>query len=207
MWRTILADVMQLPLINADRMMLSILPEAGEGGHLVPWAAKLRDTDRDWMRVAQQGVQAFVGQAMGAKVPFAMETVFSYWEPRPDGTIASKIDLVEQLKAAGYFVLLLFVGLSDAGYSVLRVKTRVIDGGHGIDEATLRARFPRTQRAIAAAVTVADASILTDNSRSLMQAFTVCRVQLASRVLFEVRGNQPSAPQLILNWMDQVCPM
>lgn len=207
MWRRGLADVLQIPLINADRMMLSILPEAGEGGHLVPWAARLRDTDRDWMRVAQQGVQAFVGQAMGAKLPFATETVFSYWEPRPNGTIASKIELIEQLKAAGYFVLLLFVGLNDVITSILRVRSRVLEGGHGIDEATLRARFPRTQRAIAAAVGVADASVLTDNSRAPTQAFTVCRVQLASRVLFDIRDGQTLAPGPILNWLDQVCPM
>ena len=207
MWRRSLADVLQMPLINADRMMLSILPEAGEGGHLVPWAARLRDTDRNWMRVAQQGVQAFIGQAMGAKVPFATETVFSYWEPRPDGTVASKIELIGQLKAAGYFVLLLFVGLNDVVTSILRVRTRVLDGGHGIDEATLRARFPRTQRAISAAVGVADASILTDNSRVPTQAFTVCRVQLASRVLFDIRDGQTLAPGPILSWLDQVCPM
>lgn len=207
MWRRILADLLQIPLINADRMMLSILPEAGEDGHLVPWAARLRDTDRGWMRVAQQGVQAFVSQAMGAKVPFAMETVFSYWESRPDGTVASKIELIEQLKSAGYFVLLLFVGLSDAEYSVLRVRTRVLEGGHGIDEKTLRARFPRTQRAIAAALSVADASILTDNSRLPTQAFSVCRVQLASKVLFDARSNVSTMPNLILNWMGKVCPM
>lgn len=207
MWRTTLADVMQLPLVNADRMMLSILPEAGNDGHLVPWAAQLRDNDRDWMRVAQQGVQAFVGQTMGAKVPFAMETVFSYWEPRPDGTTASKIELIEQLQAAGYFVLLLFVGLSDVEYSIFRVRTRVFEGGHGIDDTTLRARFPRTQRAIAAAVTVADASILTDNSRSPLEAFTVCQVQLASGLLFNVRNCQVPVPQLVLNWLDQIYPV
>ena len=37
MWRLRLADVLQIPLINADRMMLSILPEPGEGGRLVSW--------------------------------------------------------------------------------------------------------------------------------------------------------------------------
>lgn len=206
MWRTILADVMQLPLINADRMMLSILPEADNDEHLVPWAARLRDTDRDWMRVAQQGVQAFVGQAMGAKVPFAMETVFSYWEPRPDGTTASKIELIEQLQAAGYFVLLLFVGLSDVEYSLLRVRTRVVEGGHGIDDTTLRARFPRTQRAIAAAVTVADASVLIDNSQSPTQAFKVCQVRLGMKLLFDIRDGRASVPRLTLIWMDQVCP-
>jgi predicted ABC-type ATPase len=77
MWRSSLADRLQLPLINADRMMLSILPEPGEDGHLAPWAARLRDRHVGWMRVAQQGVQAFIGHAIEARVPFAMETVFS----------------------------------------------------------------------------------------------------------------------------------
>jgi predicted ABC-type ATPase len=111
MWRSVLADRLEMPLINADRMMLSILPEPGEDRQLVAWAARLRDQDPGWMRVAQQGVQAFVGHAMAEQVPFAMETVFSYWEERPDGRVASKIDLITNLQAAGYFVLLAFVGL------------------------------------------------------------------------------------------------
>jgi predicted ABC-type ATPase len=128
MWHSSLADRLEMPLINADRMMLSILPEPGLDGHLVPWADRLRDRHEGWMRVAQQGVQAFVGHAMAARVPFAMETVFSYWEEQPDGRIASKIDLIADLQAAGYFVLLVFVGLPNAQASVLRVMTRVQGG-------------------------------------------------------------------------------
>jgi predicted ABC-type ATPase len=207
MWRRSLADTLQLPLINADRMMLSILPEPGEDGHLTEWAATLRDNDRGWMGVAQQGVNAFVGHAMGAKVPFAMETVFSYWEEQPDGRVLSKIDLIREMQAAGYFVLLFFVGLASPELSILRVDTRVTEGGHGIDEPTLRRRFPKTQRAISEAVKVADASILTDNSRSKGQAFTVCRVQLGQDVLYDVRtgGNPP--PGIIAGWMDVVAPL
>lgn len=105
MWRKRLSGQLQIPLINADRMMLSILPEPGSDGSLDEWAQSLRDTDESWMRVAQDGVQAFVGHAMRAKVPFAMETVFSYWEEQPDGTVLSKIDLIEDMRRAGYFVL------------------------------------------------------------------------------------------------------
>ncbi len=36
MWRKVLSDRLQIPLINADRMMLSILPETGSDGALVP---------------------------------------------------------------------------------------------------------------------------------------------------------------------------
>jgi predicted ABC-type ATPase len=206
MWRQSLADRLQMPLINADRMMLSILPEAGADGHLVPWAVRLRDTNQGWMRVAQQGVQAFVGHAMAARVPFAMETVFSYWEPGADGKIASKIDLIRDLQAAGYFVLLVFVGLAGAGMSILRVMTRVQEGGHGIAEATLRKRFPKTQKAIGAAIRVADASILADNSRTPAEAFTICRVQLGPMPLFDIRRGVRKPPSDIAAWLDVVAP-
>lgn len=186
MWRKRLSGQLQIPLINADRMMLSILPEPGSDGALDEWAQTLRDTDESWMRVAQDGVQAFVGHAMGAKVPFAMETVFSYWEEQPDGTVLSKIDLIEDMQRAGYFVLLFFVGLTNAELSILRVQTRVAEHGHDVPMERLLKRFPKTQRAIAAASKVADAAIFTDNSRDLKQAFTVCRVQLGESELYEI---------------------
>jgi len=158
------------------------------------------------MGVAQQGVNAFVGHAMGATVPFAMETVFSYWEPQPDGRTLSKIDLIREMQAAGYFVLLFFVGLASADLSVLRVMTRVETGGHGVDEPTLRRRFPKTQKAISEAMSVADAAILTDNSRDPGQAFTVCKVQLGVASLFDVRRLTKPPSSLIRSWLDVVAP-
>lgn len=176
MRRKRLSSQLQIPLINADRMMLSILPEAGSDGALDPWAQALRDTDQSWMRVAQDGVQAFVGHAMKAKVPFAMETVFSYWDARPDGTVLSKLDLIRDMQRAGYFVLLFFVGLTNVELSILRVQTRVAENGHNVEMDRLLRRFPKTQRAISEAAKIADASILTDNSRDVRRTFTVCRV-------------------------------
>jgi predicted ABC-type ATPase len=166
LWHRSLADEMQVPLVNADRMMVSILPEVNSEGALPPWAADLRDTDESWMRVAQKGVQAFVGHAMNAKVPFAMETVFSHWVEREDGTFESKVDRIRDMQDAGYFVLLVFVGLASVELSVSRVATRVIEHGHGVAEAKLRERFPRTQKAVAAALKVADASLATKHSTS-----------------------------------------
>lgn len=188
-------------------MMLSILPEPGEDGRLTDWAITLRDTDRGWMGVAQQGVNAFVGHAMGAKVPFAMETVFSYWEPQADGSVRSKVDLIRDMQAAGYFVLLVFVGLADADLSVLRVMTRVSEGGHSIDEPTLRRRFPKTQTAVASAPAFTDAAILADNSRTPSEAFTVCRVQLGQNALFDVRTAPKPVPSLIAAWLTIVAPV
>ncbi len=207
MWRKSLSDQLRIPLINADRMMLSILPEPASDGSLEIWAQEVRDKDHGWMRVAQDGVQAFVGHAMQAKVPFAMETVFSYWEPLTDGKIASKLDLIRDMQAAGYFVLLFFVGLTNVDLSKLRVQTRVSENGHGVDEDRLERRFPKTQKAIGEAAKIADASIFTDNSRDQKLAFTVCRIQLGEMALFDLRDGPDRVPAAILQWLDKVSPI
>jgi predicted ABC-type ATPase len=207
MWRRMLSGHLQIPLVNADRMMLSILPEPGSDGVLEEWARTLRDTDESWMSVAQSGVQAFIGHALIAKVPFAFETVFSYWERQPDGTVLSKLDLIRDMQAAGYFVLLFFVGLTNVDLSILRVQTRVADNGHDVPLDRLFRRFPKTQRAIAAASRVADASILVDNSRSPGRAFTVCRVQIGERQLFDLREAADTVPPAIAEWLEVVAPL
>lgn len=206
MWRKVLSDRLQIPLINADRMMLSILPETGSDGTLIPWAQSLRDTDQSWMKVAQDGVQAFVGHAMQSKVPFAMETVFSYWEELPDGTVHSKLDLIRDMQAAGYFVLLLFVGLANVELSILRVQTRVAEHGHDVETERLVRRFPKTQRAIGAASTIADASVFVDNSREERLAFTVGRVQVGEQCLYDLRQTGRSVPSAIAQWIDIISP-
>jgi predicted ABC-type ATPase len=205
MWYHYLVTTLEIPLVNADRMMMSILPEVGSGLDLPEWAVRLRDQDKSWMKVAQKGVEAFVGQAMGESLPFAMETVFSHWVEHPDGRTESKIDLIREMQAAGYFVLLVFVGLSSEQLSVGRVSSRVASGGHDVENATLLRRFPRTQRAIREAAAVADGTILVDNSRTLEKAFTVCRAQLGIEVLFDLRetGNVPVE---IGAWLDVVSP-
>lgn len=44
MWRKSLSNQLRIPLLNADRMMLSILPEPDGSGALIDWAQELRDT-------------------------------------------------------------------------------------------------------------------------------------------------------------------
>ena len=206
LWYEALAETLKIPLVNADRMMLSILPEADDDGFLPPWAADLRDTDQSWMRVAQNGVQAFVAQALSQGVPFAMETVFSHWVEHADGTVESKVDLIHQMQSAGYFVLLLFVGLTSEQVSIGRVATRTAEGGHGVDVKKLISRFPRTQKAILKAAPVADATVFLDNSRTKKEAFTVVRVQVGSDQRFDLRAASLSAPAEIVEWMTKACP-
>lgn len=56
------------------------------------------------------------------------------------------------------------------------------------------------------AASIADATIMADNSRDERQAFTVCRVQLGARVLFDLRDYAGGAPPAIQAWMDVVAP-
>lgn len=207
MWYERLSSVLKIPLINADRMMMSMLPEVRRGQRLSGWASELRDNDKSWMKVAQEGLQGFVAKALANKVPFATETVFSYWEAKGDGTFASKIDNIRDMQAAGYFVVLFFVGLATPELSIMRVASRVARGGHAVPDETLIHRFPRTQKAISHSLQVVDAAILVDNSREQDHAFTVCRVQARADVFYDWRTNAANPPpEAILKWLTVVAP-
>ena len=195
LWNERLAPRLQIPLVNADRITASILPPAdSKTGHLPGWAQKLRDNDTRWQLLSQAGVQAFVGLVMEQKMPFAFETVFSHWKTLPDGRVESKAGVIKTLQAAGYFVVLLFVGLSTAPLSILRVETRREQGGHGVPLDKLITRFPRTQRAIGYAAPLADMTLMFDNSRTADKAFALVRAQRGKRILFDCRD-----PQYILD--------
>lgn len=79
LWYERLADGLQIPLVNADRLTLSLLPEPGADRKLRPWASRLRDEDQRWQKLAQDGVQLFMGLAMDQGMPFAFETASHTW--------------------------------------------------------------------------------------------------------------------------------
>lgn len=190
LWNDRLAPVLQRPLINADRLITSILPAADSSGQLVSWAAQLRDQDERWQRLAQDGVASFLGLVTDQKMSFGYETVFSHWKELPDGTVESKVDLISNLQKEGYYVVLLFVGLVSAQLSVARVDTRKRQGGHAVDVPKLISRFPRTQKAVGHATTVADMTIMFDNSATADKAFRLVRVQHKKRIRFDCRDPQ-----------------
>ena len=65
-------------------------------------------------------------------------------------------------------------------------------------------RLPRTQVAVSDALTVADAALLVDNSRTSDEAFTLCRIQLGTRLLFDLRDDGDAVPPVIRVWLDRV---
>jgi predicted ABC-type ATPase len=208
LWYERMAPVLQRPLINADRLITSILPPADHNGHLIPWAAKMRDEDARWQVLAQEGVAAFTQLVTSRKMSFAFETVFSYWEKQANGSYKSKIELIENLQKAGYFVVLFFVGLANVEISMARVRQRKERGGHDVEKDKLRARFPRTQKAIGHAAPVANMTVMFDNSLGTEHAFRVCRVQKSNAVLFDSRDPAHEIPSDLRMastiWLDRV---
>jgi predicted ABC-type ATPase len=85
LWYSKFGEILQMPLINADRLTASLLPPADLVKKLPVWAQRLRDHDERWQRLAQTGVQLFMGLASDYRLPFAFETVFSHLQRRPDG--------------------------------------------------------------------------------------------------------------------------
>lgn len=210
LWYERLADKVQMPLVNADRLTLSLLPEPGADRKLRPWASRLRDDDQRWQKLAQDGVQLFMGLAMNQSMPFAFETVFSYLQRRPDGSFQSKVDLIRNLQKQGYYVVLLFVGLASVELSILRVFTRKRKGGHDVPEAKLRSRFPRTQQAIQMASGIADLTLMFDNSRDEKHAFTLARAQRKTETLYDCRDasfqQDPDLVKIAGIWLRNVAP-
>jgi predicted ABC-type ATPase len=210
LWYIKLADELQIPLVNADRLMMSILPEPDENLKLRPWAASLRDNDQRWQKVSQEGVQRFRELIMDQRLPFAFETVFSYLQKQADGQYRSKADIIVSLQKAGYFVTLIFVGLASAELSILRVATRRQQGGHTVPGEKLMQRFPRTQEAIRLAAPIADMTLMYDNRRSAKEAFTLARVQTKATVKYDCRDRNFAEEQQLIDvaepWLSKVAP-
>jgi predicted ABC-type ATPase len=211
LWYDRLADGLQIPLVNAGRLTLSLLPIPDPNLKLRPWAARLRDQDERWQKLSQDGVQLFMGLIMDQGMSFAFETVFSHWQKQADGTIRSKTDTIVALQEHGYFVILLFVGLANPELSILRVATRKSQGGHDVPEAKLRSRFPRTQEAIKMASTIADMTLMFDNSRGMKDAFSLVRAQRKQAVLYDCRDPQFKQDAELVEvaglWLSRVAPV
>lgn len=197
-----------MPLINADRLITSILPPPDKKGALVPWASKLRDEDERWQKLAQDGVSAFMGLVVERQMAFGFETVFSHWKKRSDGSVETKVDIIRSLQADGYFVVLIFVGLATVDLSVLRVQTRVQQGGHSVAHEKLIERFPRTQRAVGVAAPVADMTLMFDNSLSYEEGFNVVRVQEGKTTHYDCRDTSFSVRESVRGaatlWLEKV---
>lgn len=105
-------------------------------------------------KAAQQWAEARRAELLQAGQSFVSETVFSH---------PSKLALIEQAQAQGFFVMLLVVALKDPQLLLERVAQRVREGGHTVPDERILARYPRTLAHLTRAVRLADAAVLYDS--------------------------------------------
>jgi predicted ABC-type ATPase len=87
--------------------------------------------------VAAHVADALRRQLVEQRESFVFETVFS--DP-----VGDKLAFLKEAAAAGYNVVLCFIGIAGPEVSEERVAIRVSQGGHDVPSEKLRTRFPRT---------------------------------------------------------------
>jgi predicted ABC-type ATPase len=99
--------------------------------------------------------------AMASEKTFLIETTLAGSDAsRPSTYLA----LMQEAKARGYHVVLVFIALENADAHVARVADRVAAGMHNIPEERVRERYERSIETAADALRSVDHAILFDNS-------------------------------------------
>lgn len=83
-------------------------------------------------------------------------------------TFSGKRDLkvIEQAQKKGYSVKLVYIGLNSSLSNTMRVKDRVLNGGHHVDPKDIQRRYPKSMENLAKALEKADSAFIYDNSQS-----------------------------------------
>ena len=129
-----------VPFINADRIARTVFPGQAPADYE---GARIADAER--RRLVAEG-QSFV-----------METVFS-------DRAGDKVEFLRRARGAGFFVVLVYIGLDSAKLAAARVAHRVRNGGHDVPLARIRPRFGRSLANLRRALRFVDHAVLYDNS-------------------------------------------
>lgn len=76
----------------------------------------------------------------------------------------SALAFMRKAKAAGYYISLAYVGIDTPELSRARIDGRVSEGGHDVPQAAIIRRHPDSMRRLAAAMLIADSTLVFDNS-------------------------------------------
>lgn len=137
-----------LPFVNPDDFSVQIreaLPD-------------LSQTQAD--KVAAQFAERKRHELAEARSDFGFETV---------GSHESKPQFLRELKEAGYYVVVLFVGTEDPEINKRRVAQRVEVGGHDVDPEKVESRYRRTMGFLVDYYSVADYVAVYDNSLEIAE--------------------------------------
>jgi predicted ABC-type ATPase len=132
--------VLEVPFVNADHIARTLAPDP------LSMAYEAASVAEDLRR-----------KLLGASQSFCMETVFS----DPEG---AKLSFLKEARAAGYTVILVFIGIDSPELSMARVSQRVLEGGHDVPDEKIQSRYPRTLQNLRASLSVVDYAVLIDNS-------------------------------------------
>lgn len=160
LWRRLLEpmleDGVQAAYINADE----IERELNDAVHEDPLAPQTTDTASWAQAEATRRRELLLSAPPGTQSHFVFETVFS----DPYG---HRLAELRRGVAAGYHVVMVFVGVNDVELAKRRVRSRVLAGGHDVPSDTQQRRFPRVFANARGALQIVPLALFFDNSRDL----------------------------------------
>lgn len=74
------------------------------------------------------------------------------------------LQMMLRARSQGYSIVLVYIGTDDVEINLLRIRHRVLAGGHDVPETDVRRRYTRSLMNLSKAVAQADHAILLDNS-------------------------------------------
>jgi predicted ABC-type ATPase len=127
----------RLPIVNPD----DIARDLGDRPGVIAAAGRQAIRDRR--------------ELLGARRSFGIETTLSG---------ASALAFMTTFEAAGYRLMLVYVGLEDPALSQARVMERVANGGHDVPTSDIMRRYPDSMANLAKALAMAERAWVIDNS-------------------------------------------
>lgn len=158
LWRKrlepMLEDGVEAIYINADE----IERELNEAAQLDPRAPQTRETALRAQTEATRRRELLLAAPTGTQSHFVFETVFS----DPYGY---KLAELQRGVAAGYFVVMVFVGLDNLALAQQRVRYRATQGGHDVLPEVQEDRFGRVFANARSAIRIVPLAFFFDNTR------------------------------------------
>jgi predicted ABC-type ATPase len=124
-------------------------------------------------------------------VDVSFETVLSH---------PSKLDLLQQARAAGYRIYLYYVCVASPEISKQRVMLRVTQGGHSVPAEKIAERYERSLRLLSQAIALSDRAYLLDNT------YSGASLKLEINQGEEVIPQEPQLPEWITRHLPKLVP-
>jgi predicted ABC-type ATPase len=131
---------------------------------------------------------------IGARQSFSFETVMSH---------PSKLEVLREARAAGFFVQMFFVATDDPLINVSRVANRVAKGGHDVPVHKIMERYTRVLALLPEAVRLCDAATLFDNSGMMIKPWMATELHEGRLVC---RSPGIAAGPRVPDWMNADVP-